>query len=234
MTSPASPNRDLLIRTARRLRPMLDEVVFIGGQMAELLLSDIGAVRLRPTIDVDIIVSVSTRSAYDKIEAQLRALGFEPDRRQGAPICRTVSRDGLVLDTMPLDQSILGFSNSWYPYAIESATNTLLEPELTIRAISAPAFLATKWEAFASRGNNDPLMSRDLEDIVMVVSGRESIVDEVQLCRQDVRSFISANAADFMNEGWAEEIVESAIREASRIPELRARILSRFNALANS
>ncbi|MDB4910173.1 MAG: hypothetical protein JWO39_996, partial [Gemmatimonadetes bacterium] len=70
---------------------MLDEVVFIGGQMAELLLSDIGAVRLRPTIDVDIIVSVSTRSAYDKIEAQLRALGFEPDRRQDAPICRTVS-----------------------------------------------------------------------------------------------------------------------------------------------
>lgn len=141
MTLPASPNRELLIRTARQLRPMLDDIVFIGGQMAELLVTDTGAVRVRPTVDVDIIVSVSTRSEYNKIEAQLRNLGFEPDRREGAPICRTVSRDGLVLDTMPLAQSILGFSNSWYPYAIETATYEILEPELKIRAVSAPASL---------------------------------------------------------------------------------------------
>jgi predicted nucleotidyltransferase len=234
MTSTISPNRELLIRTARRLGPMLDEVVFIGGQMAELLVTDTGAVRVRPTIDVDIIVSVSTRSAYSKIEAQLRDLGFEPDRRDGAPICRTVSRDGLVLDAMPLDQSILGFSNSWYPYALETATNVILDPAVTIRAVSAPAFLATKWEAFAGRGNNDPLTSRDLEDIVMVVSGRESIVDEVKLCRGDVRKYISTNAADFIAEGWVEEIIESAVRDVRRIPELRSEILARFEAMANA
>lgn len=233
MTHPASPNRSLLIRTASRLRPLLHEIVFIGGQTAELLLADAGSIKVRATIDVDIIVSVNTRSAYNDFEGKLRKLGFEPDRRQGAPICRSISKDGLVLDTMSLDEAILGFGNSWYAFAVESATNVQLQPDLNIRSISAPAFLATKWEAFAARGQNDPLTSRDLEDIVMVVAGRASVVQEIEQCRQDAREFISSNIRKFMSDGWAEEIIENAVRDIRRIPELRSEIIGRFGAIAS-
>ena len=49
MTARPSPNWDLLERTARRLRPVLDEVVFVGGHVAELLVTDPAAVRVRQT-----------------------------------------------------------------------------------------------------------------------------------------------------------------------------------------
>ena len=40
--SPMGSNRDRLIRTAERLGALLAEVVFVGGQMAELLVTDPG------------------------------------------------------------------------------------------------------------------------------------------------------------------------------------------------
>jgi hypothetical protein len=62
MSSPfRSPNRDRLIRTARRLEPLLDQLAFVGGQMTELLVTDPAAVRPRPTDDV--VVAVSTKTA---------------------------------------------------------------------------------------------------------------------------------------------------------------------------
>lgn len=52
-----SPNRDRLLRTARLLRPMLRELMFVGGQVAELLVTDASVVRMRPTDDVDVIAA---------------------------------------------------------------------------------------------------------------------------------------------------------------------------------
>lgn len=230
--SPIDSNRDRLIRTARRLGPLLTEVVFVGGQMAELLVTDPGALGIRPTDDVDVIVGVATRGAYHDMQARLQALGFQPDTRPGAPICRTQTSDGLVLDVMPLDERILGFSNRWYPYAIESAVGMRLTSELVIRAVTAPAFLATKWEAFANRGGGDALASHDVEDIVTVVAGRPSIAGEVEQCPLNARQFIHGQTRAFLASPWAEEIVESAVPDARRFPELRARVAARFQQLA--
>jgi hypothetical protein len=58
----------------------------------------------------------------------------------------------VILDVMPLDQEILGFSNRWYREAMHAATVLTLEPSLQIRSITAPFFLATKLEAFKGRG----------------------------------------------------------------------------------
>ncbi len=63
-----SPNRDRLIRTARLLRPLIGECVFVGGQVAELLIAEVSVVRMRPTVDVDDVVSVTTRRAYHDLQ----------------------------------------------------------------------------------------------------------------------------------------------------------------------
>ncbi len=175
-----SPNRDRLLRTARLLRPLLGEFVFVGGQVAELLVTDPAAVRVRPTDDVDVVVPITTRTAYHALQQRLMALGFTPDHRAGAPVCRMRTADHLLLDVMPLDEAMLGFSNRWYSYAFASAATVTLEPGLNVRVASAAAFLAMKWEAFASRGAADPMSSHDLEDPITVVAGRASIVPDVQ------------------------------------------------------
>ena len=109
-----SPNRDRLLRTARLLRPLIGELVFVGGQVAELLVTDPAAVRVRPTDDVDVVVPVTTRTAYHALQMRLMGLGFTPDQRAGAPVCRMRTADDLILDVMPLNEAILGFSNRWY------------------------------------------------------------------------------------------------------------------------
>lgn len=59
-TLPRGPNRDRLLRTARRLTPCLADVVFVGGQMTELLVTDPAAIRPRPTENVDVVARVTT------------------------------------------------------------------------------------------------------------------------------------------------------------------------------
>ena len=60
---PMGSNLNRLIRTAHRLGPLLPAVVFVGGQMAELLVTGPGAHEVRPADDVDVIVGVTTRGA---------------------------------------------------------------------------------------------------------------------------------------------------------------------------
>lgn len=228
-----SPNRDRLVRTARLLRPLLRECVFVGGQVAELLVTDASVVRMRPTVDVDVVVPVTTRRAYHDLQMRLSALGFAPDQRAGAPICRFRTVDDLILDVMPLDQEILGFSNRWYPYAVESATVCRLEQELVVRVASPSAFLATKWVAYASRGAADPMSSHDLEDLVTVVAGRTEIVGDVQAAPPEVRQFIRTETAAFLDAPWAAGILEGNLPDARRVPGLVEGVTRRFRQLAS-
>ena len=227
-----SPNRDRLLRTARLIRPFLDDVVFVGGQTTELLLTDPAGPRIRPTDDVDVVVRVTTRTAYQLLQDRLRKLGFEPDATDGAPICRMRTKDDLVLDVMPLDEKILGFTNRWYPYAIETAWAATLEDGLEIRVISAPAFLATKWEAFGSRGEQNMFMSHDVEDIIALIAGRPSVVAEVQECPTAVRSFIASQTKHLVDDPSADEIVEDALPDARLVRGLTAEVTARLRKIA--
>ena len=49
------PNLELLKLTAEKLRPLLPEIVFVGGCATSLLVTDPGAARIRATYDVDVI-----------------------------------------------------------------------------------------------------------------------------------------------------------------------------------
>lgn len=228
-----SPNRDRLLRTALRLGPCLEDVVFVGGQMTELLVTDPAAIQPRPTDDVDVVVRATTRTAYHRLQGRLHARGFMPDTRPAAPICRLRTRDDLVLDVMPLDENILGFTNRWYSLAFETAQRIAIDPGTSIRAIAAPAFLATKWEAYRNRGAADPMMSHDLEDIITLVMGRERIVEEIAALPRDARGFITDATRDFLAEPWAEEIVAGNIPDARGIPGIADVVLSRLRALAD-
>ena len=79
---------------------------------------------------------------------------------------------------MPVQPEVLGFSNRWYPYAVETAVPMDLGDGTTVRLVSAVAFVATKLEAFAGRGGGDFLGSHDLEDVLNIVDGREELAEE--------------------------------------------------------
>lgn len=232
VNDPGSLNRAILEGVARRVQPLLEEVVFVGGQVAELLITAPGATRVRPTTDVDIVVEASTRLRYAEVEAELRSFGLVNDVREGAPICRWTTPEGFTLDVMPTDENVLGFTNRWYPEAIAQARPFELEEGLVIRIPSAPAFLGTKWEAFTSRGGSDFLGSHDLEDVISVLAGRPEIVAEIENSTPELRNYLAGRAQELLDSGMASYAIQGALTDAARIPDLVARVLGRVEVLA--
>jgi predicted nucleotidyltransferase len=94
---------------------------------------------------------------------------------------------------MPSEESVLVFANRWYPMVLESAQWVTQEDDLAIRLIAAPVFVATKFEAFADRGKGDILRSHDLEDIITVVDGRVSLLEEVRQTPANLRDYLALN-----------------------------------------
>lgn len=226
-----SPSRDALVKVARTLGPMRDELVFVGGRVAELLVTDPVGVRVRPTDDTDCVCEAATRVAYQAIGERLRALGFKEDNRPGAPICRWRAGDE-VLDVMPVDGAVFGFGNAWFRHALRRSERYELEPGLPIRIVAAPVFVATKWEAHNDRGRDVWYADADVEDIVRIVAGRPGIEGEILATERDVRAFVSAETRRFLASGVAEDVIAGSLPDAPSVRGLLDRVGERFRSIA--
>ena len=92
---------------------------------------------------------------------------------------------------MPTDDS-LGFTNRWYSDALATAENYEIKPGLQIRLLTPTYFIATKLEAWNGRGDNDYLASRDLEDILNLINGRDTLVEDMRISEKPVLRYIAA------------------------------------------
>ncbi|MGH8433993.1 MAG: hypothetical protein ACRERX_05840 [Pseudomonas sp.] len=191
----SNPNLAILELVAHALGPVCDDVVFVGGCAAGLLLTQPRPDRIRITEDVDIVAQALTVHAYHDIDKRVRAQGFSNDMRPGAPICRWVYKS-VTLDVMPTVKEILGFANRWYPLAIATAQPVQLASGLQIKLIAAPVFIATKLEAFKDRGKDasgqpDFLSSHDMEDIIAVTDRRPELLAECRLMPAELRAYLA-------------------------------------------
>lgn len=184
------PNREMVIRMARQLGPLRNEFVLVGGSAAGLLVTEVAGAPVRVTRDVDMVVEVGSYASYSRLGERLRERGFAEDASEDAPMCRWRHKD-LILDVMAVEEKVLGFGNRWYRAAVEQAQPVELTSGLHIGMITAPYFLGTKFEAFAARGKGDYSVSQDLEDIVVVVDGRDELVGEVATSAADLRNYIA-------------------------------------------
>ena len=202
--NPLDPNVQSVEAVAQALGDLCNEVVLVGGCAAGLLCTSPGAAPPRVTFDVDVVAEVAALAEYYALEKRFGQRGFTRDVSQAAPICRWRLRD-MCVDLMPSDEKILDFSNRWYPHAIAGALRVALPSGRLIRLIPAPAFLATKLEAFATRGRGDLLSSHDFEDIIHVLDGHPGIEAEVAATDADLMQYLSARFgesaqhADFSN-----------------------------------
>jgi len=183
-------NIRMIIHVAKRLGDLRDKVVFVGGCATGMFITDPAMPEVRVTQDVDVIVEVTSRMEYYRLEEELRSRGFEQDMSENTPVCRWLV-DVIKVDIMPTQEDILGFSNRWYLPAIRNANHIELEDELTIKLVSPPYFLATKIDAFNGRGGGDYMASHDMEDIITILDGRPEIVSEIRSSSDDLKDFLS-------------------------------------------
>jgi hypothetical protein len=215
---------------AEALGDLREEVVFLGGATLPLLITDLGASLPRATVDVDMAVRASTQSEYARFEKQLRGRGFSPD--PDGPIGRYII-GSFKADFTPSDPRILGYTNRWYSTALASATWVSLPSGRQIRLASAPALIATKFEAFKGRGHGDYRASRDLEDIVALVDGRAELVGEVRTSPDSIRDYLAKEFGSLLELPSIEEVISSLVLPDSTSQSRTTLIFSRFQAIAD-
>ena len=230
MTRAHNPNLEILLQAVEHLGVLADEMVFLGGCATGLLLTDPAAPAIRATRDVDVIVEVASRSEYYALSDQLRARGFTEDMSDGAPLCRWRVAD-VILDVMPTDEKILGFSNQWYTAAMRHAEDYALSAEQSIRMVTSPYFLATKIDAFHGRGGGDYLLSHDMEDIVAVIDGRPELVEEVSVCDAGVRAYLCEQFTAFMRERRFIDSIAGHLPNDATSPTRASMLIERINAM---
>lgn len=197
-----------LHRAAELLGPLRERLVFVGGAIRGLLVTDPAAQGVRPTDDIDTIVEVGSLSAFHVLELELQRQGFKHDLRDDAPICRFAG-GSVTLDVMPIGEEILGFSNPWHHHAFRTASSHVLQGvadhSLAIRVISAPSFLATKPVSCQARGGRDPF-HHDLEDIIALVDGRDSLSRELENEPPELRTFVAETVGRMLAEGLSSNV----------------------------
>lgn len=222
------PNVILLEVVAERLGDDLrDEMVFVGGAVAGLLITDPAMPAIRPTEDVDLVCEAVMPADYHRVEKALRARGFVQDMRPEAPICRW-QVGSVVVEVMPTLEKILGFSNRWYPLALETASPVALPSGRPIRLITAPVFLAAKLEAFDGRGQGDFLFSHDLGDLLAVVGGRDALLEECRVGPHDLRVYLAERFRGLLARPAFMDALPGLLpgdaASQERLPELQAKL----------
>ena len=189
-------------------------LVFVGGCTTALYITDpIILEGVRMTDDVDLIVDLAGFAEWAELVDRLRERGFA-EAAEDDVICRMKLGD-LKVDFMPDDAEILGLTNRWYAEGIETAVPAMLDEALEIRHLTPPLFVATKLEAYRGRGGGDLIGSRDAEDILLLVDGREELVKEITAAASEIRIYSSEQITAMLEDPNFEHFLQGNVRGPS-------------------
>lgn len=220
----ANPNLGLLIAMAQAMGTLCEHVVFVGGCATGLLVDNVDLMDVRPTEDVDAIVEVASLAAYHRLAEQLMQRGFKQTMADNTPPFRWYW-NRMQLDLVPLDEKVLGFANPWYRVGFESAQSAEPAEGLLLRHLSAPHFLATKFEAFKDRGRNDVYMSHDLEDIMTVMEGRSTVAQELVAADEAVRKHVGQSVAALLDMPTFHNALPGLLSDPEREQTIKTRLM---------
>ena len=235
MAEQETPNLVMLRDVARRIEPLLPRLAFLGGVVVELLVTDSTGRPGRATKDVDVVIDLVHYGQYaETLREELVVLGLEEDTTEGAPRCRWrfVDAPRRIVDIMPTKGEVLGFSTAWYADAFHSAEPFQIPGGPEIRLVTAPYFLATKLTAFHDRGRGDPIASHDLEDVITVVDGRESLIEELAAAPPAVRAFVAAAWRELLETGDVPALLEGHLAPDEASQSRAGLVLSRIETIS--
>lgn len=150
------------------------------------------------------------RAEYYRLGGRLRKRGLQ-EASDEPVICRWKSADPqLVLDVMPTNPDILGFSNPWYEEAISTAATVTLDSGAEIRAATPPTLVATKLCAWKGRGKGDLLRSLDIHDVLTLIDGRSELVAEFHAAQPTLRAYVQDALVQLRAEPYFDYAVDGA------------------------
>lgn len=223
-----SINIGVVAEVAKALKELKNQMIFVGGAVVSLYASEPAADEIRPTDDIDLTVKLVNYKSWSDLQDQLSRLGFYPDPF-GHAICSYKYKD-IPVDIMPADDSPIGPSNSWYLLGLEDLCSVEVYGEF-IQILSAPCYLAAKFEAFNDRGK-DYRTSHDFEDIIFVLDNREKVVGEIENAHPTIKEFLRQQFQKVLQNSVWEEIVSAHLNPLT-IDERQPMLLDKMNRIIN-
>ncbi|MCM0605933.1 MAG: hypothetical protein KA715_07560 [Xanthomonadaceae bacterium] len=226
-------NIHMLEMVAKGLGKLKDEVVFVGGAVTSLYIDDKAAPPVTASDDIDCVIQVASMNEYAKIEKILAKQGFKRpvDEEDQAIICRW-DYFGILVDVMPTDEKILGFTNIWYSEAIKNKMTQELPNGTKISIFTLPYFVATKLEAFKGRGENDWRMSQDFEDIISVLDGCTTAEEQLKKVTGKLKTYFKKEFSQFTkDESHLREAVEGFLRPSKSTTSRSKKVIQLIHSL---
>jgi predicted nucleotidyltransferase len=217
-------NRSIVRQVARALGPLNEHAVFVGGAVVCLYVDDPAADDVRPTKDVDLFIEVVSLSGLERLREQLTSIGLRQDPME-AVICRFFLQD-IMVDVMSTEPIGWAPGNRWFKDGIGLSQDTDMGEGIRVRCLPFAHFLATKFDAYNDRGKNDPVMSKDFEDIVYLLDNRNTLLEDIRTAPERVRTYLQERCAHLMTPGLQEPILAhlSPFERMERWELLRAKL----------
>lgn len=197
-------NRAVTKKIARALGQLNESVVFVGGAVVSLYIDDPSADDVRPTKDIDISMEIASFSELEAIREELISRGFHQSSEDQV-ICRFRFED-VKVDVMATRAVGWAPANPWFAPGF----NSLIQFEIdgtTIRCLSLPYYLATKFTAFYDRGIKDPRTSHDFEDIVYLLNYTSDWVEQTMASENELKLYLVSCFSNILNDSTKQEAI---------------------------
>ncbi len=213
MAQDSQLNLEVVAQVAAALGDLNDQVVYIGGAVISIYATEPGANLPRVTDDIDVCVQVSTFAQMESLREQLAGKKIYPDP-QGVHLYR-YRYQGIAIDFIPFEETAFGPTNSWLKAGFDKAFKTTIG-DVEIAVLPVSLFLATKWEAFNSRGS-DPRYSHDFEDIIYVLDNNKEVVIDTTDATAPLKDTLKKMSAFILEHPNSEEIIECHINQTTAL-----------------
>ena len=211
------------------MRPVLNRIVFHGIETCRGLFDEPGS-RVRSPAGSGVLVNALTTVALDRLAPELSAAGLARTRR-GSEVEHWEFGSTVQLHVTPQStgeaDSVAATARE---YAVLLTRSVVLDGNCSVRVSALPAQLALLWCSHES-ANAAFIDSERLEDMVEIVMGRGSIVEDVAAAPAELRAMVSrASRALVAHDGllW---VLRRALPDARLVPVVAVRARERFARL---
>lgn len=197
-------NLGVIKKVAFALSDLNNQVIYVGGATVGLYINDPAAEDVRPTKDVDISLSLATYAELEIMREELVKRGFK-QRSEDTVICR-FNYDDIQVDVMNTKAIGWAPANSWFEPGFALREMVAIEGQ-KIHVLPLAYFIATKFEAYHGRGNNEPRTSHDFEDIVYLLDNRIDLVEQLLQSPLDVKLFLKSEFRKILHDAKKQEAI---------------------------
>lgn len=171
-----NPSLNFLECVNSKLVQLGSEFVYIGGTVIPFHVPRLTQSHdYRETLDIDVIVQ-ALKDYWDipDFEEKLKGIGIHNSFDHSDPKCRYILHDEILgdikIDFLATTPEVLGFPCKWFPEAANNTQTFNLPSGAKIRVPKLRYIMGLKLEAFFDRGADEIYESKDLQDIILLLT----------------------------------------------------------------